>query len=551
MSDDLGSSTFARSRKTVKEAAQRGYDLVEDVDWIAVVGGIVVIISALIMYNQTTHTMPQTSTTFTVRPVADLALLRGMKSGDLFKSKATFEASTLFQTSRMQAFGAVKYTLGCYGRNDAALSEVAATAWAQLSERELQAVPSSVSVCTCVDEHVMHAFADTLFLGAKIDDLAAEFWAGAGDYALYEAFPLTYMHKHQGNLPRMHGNVPVRLTDDAQFERLAGIREWCAQAAAPVYTLHMASVWNSRLLLLLGVSLMLIGLDLFSTRRLTHGNTYILKWSLVWLLDFVPLFFFLVRLLMEGAETHLKVDKHQTSFLVVIIFAAVVTTLVVLLLFSLWANWFRRGGGTYNGIWERIFVDLPMLIGLALVGVALKMQNDEHDELVLLGTLLLLIAGGLLQHISNLVKVVYDIVCTRFNDDLLQALNTGATFVKDESDTDKLEHTRVVLQHFGWTRLYGFFAVLLCGLLSFTISATSSLSQNPLQFITQNQYVYFVLAYVVALTGLDLFYEAIPFVTEKDTQYGEDAADRMRKLFVCVYLIFLLLSQYFVESSEA
>ena len=192
-----------------------------------------------------------------------------------------------------------------------------------------------------------------------------------------------------------------------------------------------------------------------------------------------------------------------------------------------------------------------MLIGLALVGVALKMQNDEHDELVLLSTLLLLVAGGLLQHISNLVKVVYDIVCTRFNDELLQALNTGATFVKDESDTDKLEHTRVVLQHFGWTRLYGFFAVLLCGLLSFTISATSSLSQNPLQFITQNQYVYFVLAYVVALTGLDLFYEAIPFVTEKDTQYGEDAADRMRKLFVCVYLIFLLLSQYFVESSEA
>jgi len=109
----------------------------------------------------------------------------------------------------------------------------------------------------------------------------------------------------------------------------------------------------------------------------------------------------------------------------------------------------------------------------------------------------------------------------------------------------------VVLQHFGWTRLYGFFAVLLCALLSFTISATSSLSQNPLQFITQNQYVYFVLAYIVALTGLDLFYEAIPFVTEKDSQYGEESAERMRKLFVCVYLIFLLLSQYTIEASES
>jgi len=277
MSGDLDSTNLARSKKNQKDLAQRGYDLVDDVDWIAVSGGIIVIVSAMVMYNQTTHTMPQTSTTFTVRPVVDLALLRGSKSGDLFKSKASFEGSAFYQTSRMQAFGALKFTLGCYGRNDAVLSEVAATAWAQLSERELQAGPSSVSVCTCVDEHVMRAFAGTLFLGAKIDDLAAQFSAGAGDHALYDDFPLVYMHKHQGNLPRMHGNVPVRLTDDVQFERLAGIRDWCAQAAAPVYTLHVASVWNSRLLLLLGVSLMVIGLDLFSTRRLTDSNPYILK----------------------------------------------------------------------------------------------------------------------------------------------------------------------------------------------------------------------------------------------------------------------------------
>jgi len=310
-------------------------------------------------------------------------------------------------------------------------------------------------------------------------------------------------------------------------------------------------VWDSRLLLLLGVSLMLIGLDLFSTRRLTHGNVLVIKWSLVWIVDFVPLFFFLVRLLMQRTDTHLIEDKSRTSFLMVFVFVAVAVTLAVLLVFSLWSNWYRQGGNKYNGIWERIFVDFPMLIGLGLVGVALKMQNDEHDELVLLATLLLLVAGGLLQHISNLVKVVYDIVCCRFQPELLNALNMGSECVKDDSDKEELEKTRGVLQHFGWTRLYGFFAVVLCALLSFTLSATSSLSQNPLQFITQNQYVYFVLAYIVALTGLDLFYEAIPFVTEKDSQYGEEAAERIRKLFVCVYLIFLLLSQYTVEASEA
>jgi len=302
--------------------------------------------------------------------------------------------------------------------------------------------------------------------------------------------------------------------------------------------------------LLLGVSFILIGLDLFSTRRLVGYKLHTLQWSVVWMIDFIPMFFFLVRLLMEADQTHLKEDNKTPSFLALFMLFITTTTVVVLLVFSLWANFYRRGAGIYNGIWERIFVDVPMLVGLGIVGVALKMQNDEHDELVLFCTLLLLLAGGLLQHISNLVKVVYDIVCARFNAPLLKALNTGADYVVNESDSHKLEHTRHVLQHFGCTWLCGFFAVLLCGLFSFTISATTSLSINPLQFITQNQYVYFVLAYVVALTGLDLFYEAIPFVTENDTQYSEEAADCLRKLFVCVYLIFLLFAQYTVEASE-
>jgi len=539
------------ARYIIAGTAQQGYNLVADADWVAVSGGIVVLISAMLMYNQTTHSLPQTSTTFTVRPSQDLAELHSSSAADLFKSKAAFEASTLHLASHMEAFSALKYTLGCYGRTRPTLSAVASNAWANLSVRQLQKASTyAVSVCTCVDEHVNYAFGSTEFLGVALNNTVELYVDSASNNAIYEGFPLQSMRHGLARLPRMSGNVQARLTDDAQFEKVDDIREWCAQAAAPMYSLHVASVWNSRLLLLTGISLMLIGLDLFSTRRLVEGNLHVVKWSLVWLLDCVPFFFFLVRLLMEAVDTHLIEHKTPTSFLMAFVFLGIVITFAVLLVFSLWANWYRRGNGTYNGLWERIFVDLPMLVGLGLVGVALKMQNDEHDEIVLLGTLLLLLAGGLLQHISNLVKVVYDIVCTRFNSELLEALNTGATFVKDDSDSGMLDHTRVVLQNFGWTRLYGFFAVLLCGLLSLTISSTTSLSQNPLQFITQNQYVYFVLAYVVALTGLDLFYEAIPFVTEKDTQYGEEAADRLRKLFVCVYLIFLLLAQYTVEASE-
>jgi len=99
--------------------------------------------------------------------------------------------------------------------------------------------------------------------------------------------------------------------------------------------------------------------------------------------------------------------------------------------------------------------------------------------------------------------------------------------------------------------VYAFVVVFFASVASWTLSSTTSNNHNPLQFFTQNQYVYFIFASSVALAGLDMFYEAIPFVTEKDTMYGEVAANRLRKLIIIVYLIFLLGTQYSLENSES
>jgi hypothetical protein len=505
--------------------------------------------------------MPQTSTTFTVLPVGDLGKLLDLKAADVFQSLASFETSPYHTVSNLHAVGALKYTLGCYGRVQPILMTGASAAgdnWAMLSNLQLDATSSTaISVCTCIDAHVDLAFGEVLFDTQTLNSRVQQYLAAVASFTTgtttgtptFAAYALR-SHEQGTQLSRMSGNVPVRLSIDAQYEQLAEIHTWCKQSAAPVYTMHTASVWNSRLLLLVGVSLVLIGLDLFSTRNIREENVNVLKWTLLWTLDMIPFLFFVIRLFEEMWSSPLIASGQRQSFLMIFIFAVILVTMLLLVVFSLWANWKERRTGIYNALWNKIFVDLPMLVGLAVMGVALKLQNDEHDELVLMSTLLLLLTGGLLQHISNIVKVVYDIVCNRFDVDLLTALNTGADYVKDVNDATKLHRTRIVLQHFGWTRLYGFFTVVLCAILSWTISATTSLSHNALQFITQNQYVYFVLAYIIALTGLDLFYEAIPFVTEKDTQYGEVAADRLRKLFVCIYLSFLLLSQYMIEVSE-
>ena len=111
----------------------------------------------------------------------------------------------------------------------------------------------------------------------------------------------------------------------------------------------------------------------------------------------------------------------------------------------------------------------------------------------------------------------------------------------------KMHHvtkTRHILQYFGWTRVYGFAVVIIFAVMSLTLSSTSASTHNPLSIYTQNQYLYFVFLFVTALTGLDFFYEVLPFVTEADTEYGVVAADRLRKFSVLAYIIFVMISQY-------
>ena len=106
------------------------------------------------------------------------------------------------------------------------------------------------------------------------------------------------------------------------------------------------------------------------------------------------------------------------------------------------------------------------------------------------------------------------------------------------------------MQFFGWTRLYGFLVVVMIGVVSFTLSCTALTSHNPLAIYTQNQYMYFVFVFVIALTGLDFFYEVLPFVTEHDEEYGVESADRLRKFAVLTYIIFLMLSHYNTGTQE-
>ena len=100
--------------KYLKGAAKETARQVKQIDWVAVSAGGIVLISAILMYNHTTHTIPQTSTTFMVLPVVDLSKLLDLTSDNVFESLASYEASSYHTASNLHAVGALKYTLSCY-----------------------------------------------------------------------------------------------------------------------------------------------------------------------------------------------------------------------------------------------------------------------------------------------------------------------------------------------------------------------------------------------------------------------------------------------------
>jgi len=510
-------------------------------DWLLYGTGIGVVIVAICIAVSTTHVMPQTSTTFSMQPIIDLTKFMKDYDDESLDTMANYAMSTFKKTNHLHPVGSHKFSVGCYGPKVPVLDIT--KDWRQ-TQSELSAMQvaqgtvSSISVCTCIDKHVEIAFGNTEFPSLSQGIFTPQTLKIINQDLIY-------------NTSRSAGNVPFLLTDQSQFERLTDIRKWCTKAASPVYTMHIGAVYNSRLMLLVGICLIIVGLDLLEARRFSCVQPEHSRLDMRWALDLVPLFIFLVVLARWQYDTDLRDKDMQPSFLIVFMLVLTGITVAVIIFFSIYANAYHRRQQMYNPIWERVFVDVPMIVGLAMVGLALKLQNDEHDEVVLLTTVFLLLAGGFVQHISNLVKEVYDIICMRFETKLLMALQAGNPHVHDSSDANKLIRTRTIMQHFGWTRVYSFFVVLFASVASWTLSSTTSNNHNPLQFFTQNQYVYFIIAYVVALSGLDMLYEAIPFVTEKDTTYGEDAANRMRKLIICVYVIFLLGSQYSLENSES
>ena len=565
-------------------------ELSKKYDIILLIPAIIALGSMFVVGMSDKHVLPQTSATFFLKPIRDFDPVLGVKT----ESHAVYDLSKWKTEYGIHATAALKYSRGCYGPKilshlkeyktsnaDNDLSYYLALSTAQRNNSGFE----PESICTCIDDHTKQAWPKTTKLGeelaVRLNETMRTYTIGpngngsaAGgthtteSMAAMHAFlikvgltphpvvhPIAHIYAQAEAmapeellLPPTPANFKYDLTTEAQFKTLNEIGSWCDKTAAPQYTLQFASVINSKLLMLVGLSFMFLGLDITGQRNRTGQSEHSI---LTLIIDILPLLFFSWSFLNFQWTNHIQYTdegggKNDGSYLMVLIclmiFVGSAITLVLAFVFV-------RKEDKISHVLERIYHDLPMIVGLSLLGVGLKLQNAEHDETILITTLFLLVGAGLLQHLSSVVKTLYDRICCGLSDEVISQLQAGKKNDDLKLEDDNLKTTRHILQYFGWTRLYAFFVVVLFAVFSYTISSSVN-TFNPLATYTQNQYFYFLFIFVTALAGLDFAYEILPFTQEDDGSDGTAAIERLRKIAVLVYIIFTLLSQIAIENQE-
>ena len=174
---------------------------------------------------------------------------------------------------------------------------------------------------------------------------------------------------------------------------------------------------------------------------------------------------------------------------------------------------------------RRVAVDVPFILGYALLGVSLQAESGVRDSTSLMLVFWMLFCAGLLQHISNVGKIIYDTLCRSTKSDLLDKLFHG------NDDTNAAKHLKRTLQFFGYTRLFVFFTVFFTSIAYLTMTRESSDAVLTQSFLN-GQLFYFTFAFFWSNVGYDILRELIPFTFEKVH------IDTGKLIITSIYLIF-------------
>lgn len=162
-----------------------------------------------------------------------------------------------------------------------------------------------------------------------------------------------------------------------------------------------------------------------------------------------------------------------------------------------------------------VFCDIVKIVGFSVLGVSLMIRSGVSNVEHLYYALIVFSVTGFMQHLSNILRILYFDIGGNLSKDILMKLQTsGPSKNESQSEVDKQSELQVssvkkFLQFIVYSRLY-IFAVIIFVIANFVFGSMAEVSPNRLQTWNSGHFMYFVLFFILANVSYDIVYEIIP-----------------------------------------
>ena len=528
--------------------------------------------------------MPAHINTYSVKPVYDYksGLPVDVDADTLFPSGGA-DSAALSAYKGLTAVQVLKYTLGCYGNDitpdDAFLARTAQQKYEDLTQAQVYAAGYlPISTCMCIDS--MYA----LSRKRESADLTAASTAkghidtklGANNAAAVEVSAAgldTFAdYIYTANMVAFNVDDTLLATEAKQKEYILNTTLSCVRYGKPQYTEHYDGMVSVKRFILIAQSFILLGAltmwgaagcrnalpagapKIGESKDMYYAGTAIV----VKIVLFIASIVFLSQIAADDQHTvhdnakytGFRAEGYTTDYFLVNcmyiicwVMFVVNASFFALEVYSCLSgaeqkkllNWiYNRSAASQIAV--RVVVDLTVIVGFTLFGICVLLQAGVKNTTSVGTGAFILFTIGVLQHFSNVLKVLFTEMCAKTEYKLLQDLHT----VKDTANYAEEEHnlqvkrvvrTRAVLQFFGYTRLL-LFGAILGGTVLFLTSARDSVVANTMVNMMNGQLLYFVMAYFWSNVGFDVLAELIPYMHEKMS------TDAVRQLVMVAYICF-------------
>ena len=532
--------------------------------------------------------MPAHINTYSVKPVYDYksGLPVDVDADTLFPAGGA-DSAALAAYKGLTAVQVLKYTLGCYGNDitpdDAFLGRTAQEKYEDLTQAQVNAAGYlPISTCMCIDS--MYALsrkreaADTTAAGDAKTNIDTKL--GVTNAAAVEVSAAgldTFAdYIYTANMVAFNVDDTLLATEAKQKEYILNTTLSCVRYGKPQYTEHYDGMVSVKRFILIAQSFILLGaLTMWGaagTRAAVKRNqkeklSPYYKYTVfsVKIILFIASIIFLTQIAANDQHTvhdnakytGFRAEGYTTDyFLVNCMFIICWVMYFVNVLFflveayelfsdskgsqSMVLDWINRQEAA-SQIAVRVVVDLTVIVGFTLFGICVLLQAGVKNTTSVATGAFILFTIGVLQHFSNVLKVLFTEMCGKTDQITLANLSTikDTTQVADQLKTTQNStiRTRAVLQFFGYTRLL-LFGAILGGTVLFLTSARDSVVANTMVNMMNGQLLYFVMAYFWSNVGFDVLAELIPYMHEK---YSTDAVRQLVMVaYICFYNVYVI-----------